>query len=292
MEDKVIDDSRKWIGKAPRPEMELVFGKKFRLSVWETCLMTMNVGEVSRFKVKKVLVMDYPAVAKTLRDTYDPRGKTKKPQTGHMCSMMAMQVDGGLGYDDLNGLMKEPKDLEFIIDLVEVQNPEDYDKETWQMDETEKLDSVPKFKAVGNDLFKADKVNEAAIEYEKALRVLEQLMLREKPREDEWLKLQELQTPLFLNLAQCELKRGDFYAAIERCDQVLDIEPDNVKATFRRAKANFGAWNPKDAKEDFRRVAKLDPTMEKAALADIRRIEEEERKKADEDKQRLKSLFN
>jgi hypothetical protein len=25
---------------------------------------------------------------------------------GHMCSMMAMQMEGGLGYDDLNELMK------------------------------------------------------------------------------------------------------------------------------------------------------------------------------------------
>jgi AH receptor-interacting protein len=43
---KVIDDSRFW----DKP-MELVIGKKFKFEVWETCLKTMVVGEVSSFKV-------------------------------------------------------------------------------------------------------------------------------------------------------------------------------------------------------------------------------------------------
>lgn len=45
-EGKVIDDSRFW----DKP-MELVIGKKFKFEVWETCLKTMAVGEVSSFKV-------------------------------------------------------------------------------------------------------------------------------------------------------------------------------------------------------------------------------------------------
>ena len=55
-----------------------------------------------------MLTYNYPTVAKTLRDTFGHKGKKKckdeKPQ--HMCSMMAMQMEGGLGYDDLNELMK------------------------------------------------------------------------------------------------------------------------------------------------------------------------------------------
>lgn len=46
----VLDDSRKWEGQGP---MEIIVGKKFRFEVWELCLQTMVVGEVSSFKVKK-----------------------------------------------------------------------------------------------------------------------------------------------------------------------------------------------------------------------------------------------
>ena len=33
---------------------------------------------------------------------------------------------------------------------------------------------------------------------------------------------------------------------------------DNVKALYRRARAHVGAWNPEQAKNDFKKVAELD----------------------------------
>ena len=110
----VLDDSRKW-----EKPMELLLGKKFKLEAWELCLKTMRVNEVSSFVVKRTLSCEYPTVAKTLRDTFGHMGKKKDPdkiQRGHMCGMMAMQMEGGLGYDDLNELMKSPQDLEFVLD--------------------------------------------------------------------------------------------------------------------------------------------------------------------------------
>ena len=75
-EDEVLDDSRKW----DKP-MELVFGKKFKLEAWELCLATMRMNEVSSFKVKPIYSAVYPAVAKTLRDTFDKYDrKTGKPK--------------------------------------------------------------------------------------------------------------------------------------------------------------------------------------------------------------------
>ena len=72
--------------------------------MWEVCLQAMAVKEVARFRVKRQLTFNYPTVAKTLRDAFNKgecgSGKPKEPQ--HMCGMMAMQMHGGLGYDDLN----------------------------------------------------------------------------------------------------------------------------------------------------------------------------------------------
>ena len=148
----LLDDSRKWT----KP-MELIFGKKFKLESWEMSLETMRLGEVASFTTKRVYTHSYPLVAKTLRDNFLPgkcKESHKKPAaSSHMCGMMAMQAEGGLGYDDLNLLMKEPEDLEFIFELLTVEQPEDYEKEGWQMDADEKLSSVPQLKAEGNALF-------------------------------------------------------------------------------------------------------------------------------------------
>ena len=104
--------------------------------------------------------------------------KAEKVHKGHMCSMMAMQMEGGLGYDDLNDLMKDPQPLEFIIELLTVENPDEYKKESWQMDADEKLTSVPKLKEEGNKLYSTKQFKEAADKYADALGRLEQLMLR------------------------------------------------------------------------------------------------------------------
>jgi len=55
------------------------------------------------------LVSSYPFVSKTLRDA----GRTSTPSTTHCCT--AQLQKNGTGYDDLNDLLADPKDLEFTI---------------------------------------------------------------------------------------------------------------------------------------------------------------------------------
>lgn len=287
----VLDDSRKWT----KP-MELIFGKKFKLESWEMSIETMRVGEVASFTTKRVYTHSYPIVAKTLRDNFLPKPaghnhKQHKAST-HMCGMMAMQAEGGLGYDDLNLLMKQPEDLEFIMELLSVQQPEDYEKENWQMDADEKLDSVPQLKADGNKMFSSKDYAGASEKYREALGRLEQLMLREKPGEEEWEELLQLKIPLLLNLSQCRLSLSDYYPVIEHCTEVLEKQPQNVKALYRRGKAHVGAWNPKEAKEDFHAVIELDPSLAKSCKKEIVAVELLEKEKDAEDKGKMTKLFN
>ena len=238
----VLDDSRKWDKTGP---MEVIFGKKFKFEVWELCLSTMSVGEVASFMVKKKVILfwnecqttvlfnldfqltyNYPSVAKTLRDSFDPRRTKAKANQQHMCSMMAMQMQGGLGYDDLNELMKAPSDLEFIIELLSVESPEEYEKESWQMNADEKLGSIPQLREEGNSLFKSKEISKASEKYTQALGLLEQLMLREKPNDEEWLKLRDLKLPLLLNLSQCKLSSEEYYTVIEHCTEVIEAQPE------------------------------------------------------------------
>ena len=172
----ILDDSRKW-----EKPMELIIGKKFKLEAWEMCIKTMKSEEVASFLVKRVYACEYPTVAKTLRDTFGHMGKKKDPEKihkGHMCGMMAIQMEGGLGYEDLNELMKNPQDLMFILELLSVELPDEYKKETWQMDANEKLVSLPKLKEDGNKLYGEKQYKDAADKYAEAISRLEQLMLR------------------------------------------------------------------------------------------------------------------
>jgi len=289
-EKTLLDDSRKW----SKP-MEIILGKKFKLESWETSLATMRIGEVASFTTKRMYTHSYPLVAKTLRDNYLPKKEGhdhKKEHKAHMCGMMAMQAEGGLGYDDLNQLMKGPEDLEFVFELLEVEQPEQYEKESWQMDAEEKAASVPALKAEGNALFAARDFEGASEKYRDALGRLEQLMLREKPGEEEWDQLLQLKIPLLLNFSQCKLSNGEYYAVIEHCSEVLQHQPDNVKALFRRGKAHVGAWNPKEAKADFEAVVLLDNSLTKACRKEISDIELLEKMKDKEDKARMTKLFS
>nr|ACO14554.1 AH receptor-interacting protein [Caligus clemensi] len=286
LDGKVLDDSRKW----SKP-MELILGKRFRLEIWETALSTMRIGEIATFKVDKRATYNYPVVAKTLRDTFIPGNNKKKEHRGHTCSMMAMSLEGGLGYDDLNQLIKSPASLEFIMELINAESPDEYEKETWQMDPEEKKNSLGKLKEQGNALFRVKKHKEAMAKYAEAIGRLEQLILREKPQDEPWHELRELKVPFLLNYAQCKLIAKEYYAVIEHCSEVLDIDPDNVKALFRRGKANIGAWSPVEAKSDFTRVSVLEPSLANTCLKEIKDIESLEKEKDFEDKEKLKNIF-
>ncbi|XP_030749312.1 AH receptor-interacting protein isoform X2 [Sitophilus oryzae] len=280
-ENTIIDDSRTLGKKEP---MQIVLGKKFKLEVWEAILQKMALGEVAQFTVDKSLVVEYPFVSKTLRDiAYPDKNKNK-----HSCAM-TLQTEG-IGYDDLNDLLKSPKDLEFIIEIVKVEQPGEYEKETWQMDTDERIDIVPKLKAEGNEQYNKKNYEEASKLYAKAIGLLEQLMLKEKPHDSDWNKLNEQKLPILLNFAQCKLNEEDYYPVITHCTEVLKYD-NNVKAYFRRAKAHIAAWNPKEAKEDLEKVMELDKTLIPLAKKELLKLEDLQKIKNLEDKEKLKNLF-
>lgn len=169
------------------------------------------------------MVSEYPFVSKTLRDQYKP----KEERNHHCCG--AMLQSEGVGYKDLNDLLKYPKKLEFIVELIKVESPEEYSKESWQLTEDEKLKMVPVLRERGNIAFKNKDYTVAVDHYATAIGYLEQLCLKEKPNDDEWNKLQKLKVPLLLNFSQCKLYEEDYYAVIEHCTSVLKIEEGMFK---------------------------------------------------------------
>ncbi|XP_022920271.1 AH receptor-interacting protein [Onthophagus taurus] len=281
-EKTVLDDSRK-MGK--RNPLELIIGKKFKLEVWEVILQKMAIREVAEFLVDKSLVLQYPFISKTLRDIDRPPEQRKS----HFCSM-TIQTEG-VGYDDLNELIKKPQDLIFTIDLVDVQQPDSYNKEIWQMSEDERIKLVPELKEKGNDAYKKKNFGIAAEMYSQAIGILEQFMLKEKPYDTEWNELNLQKNIILLNFAQCKLIQEDFYAVIEHCTTVLKTDPNNVKALFRRGKAHIGAWNPKDAQDDLNKVLELDQSLSNAVKKELQCLEDMIKVKNIQDMNKLKNLF-
>lgn len=66
---------------------------------------------------------------------------------------------------------------------------------------------------------------------------------------------------------------------------------DNAKAYFKRAKAHAAVWNEREAREDFLRVAHLDPSMAAAVKKELKQLGERMRKKHVEDQKRYQGLF-
>lgn len=64
-----------------------------------------------------------------------------------------------------------------LIELLSVINSDEYEKELWQMTESEKLDYIPMLREKGNEEFRKKNYDVAAEKYRTAIGILEQLML-------------------------------------------------------------------------------------------------------------------
>ncbi|XP_050684545.1 AH receptor-interacting protein isoform X1 [Leptidea sinapis] len=276
-----IDDSRK-IGK--KEPMVLVIGHKFKLEVWESIVQLMAIGEVASFTVEKELVYSYPFVSKTLRELGQEQHRIK-----HTCTM-TLQTEG-IGYTDLDELISNPCNLEFIIELLKVERSDEYEKDLWQLSIQERLKLVPELKMKGNELYAKKKFNEAEDNYTQALGILEQLMIRERKTDDEWIAFNAVKLPILLNYAQCKLIKGDYYSVIQHCNTILEYEPENEKALYRRGKAHVGAWNPDQAEEDFLKLKAINPLMTAIVDNELENIRLLRKQKAEQDMKAMKKLF-
>lgn len=101
----------------------------------------------------------------------------KEQQQHHHCCGMMLQ-NQGLGYKDLDSLLAKSSDLEFTLELLSVQLPEQYDKESWQMADDEKLQKVGDLRNEGNASYKKQEYAKAEECYRMAVGLIEQLMLK------------------------------------------------------------------------------------------------------------------
>ncbi|XP_042681297.1 aryl-hydrocarbon-interacting protein-like 1 [Centrocercus urophasianus] len=280
----VIDDSRE----AGMP-MEIIVGKMFKIEIWETLLCSMRTGEVAEFWCDAIHTGMYALVSKGMRRIAEGRDPLEGQK--HRCGMGNMFDYHSTGYDDLDELQRTPQPLIFVMELFRVEEPSAYKRDTWAMSKEEKLAAVPVLHSEGNRLVLQKDFQRAAEKYQEAVICLRNLQAKEKPWEEGWLKLESLVTPLVLNYCQCQLELGEYYEVLEHTTELLQKHNDNAKAYFKRAKAHAAVWNEREAREDFLRVAHLDPAMAAAVKKELKLLGERMRKKHVEDRKRYQGLF-
>ena len=212
-------------------------------------------------------------------------GKELDHREQHQCGYSRMMH--GSPNPDLDELMTHRPMMAFEFELLQVDSPGSYKQEAWAMSDSEKLDLVPKLKEEGNTLYRSGDYVPAAGKYFEAISYLEQLGVKEKPQSDIWNEIMQKKVPLLLNYCQCKLLMKEYLVVIKHTTQVLEFEPDNVKALFRRGKAYSASWYEEEAKQDFGRVVELDPTLKKTVDKELRELNERMQEKTKEERKRL-----
>lgn len=80
----------------------------------------------------------------------------------------------------------------------------------------------------------------------------------------------------------------EYYSVIEHAKTILEFEPNNIKALYRRAKAHKALFNINEAKDDFNKVISLDEKMKQTCLNELNEFEKQIKVKNETDKQLFK----
>ncbi|XP_078156328.1 70 kDa peptidyl-prolyl isomerase-like [Carex rostrata] len=132
----------------------------------------------------------------------------------------------------------------------------DKEKESWDMNTSEKIEAAGKKKEEGNALFKAGKIARASKRYEKAAKYIE---YDSSFSDEEKQQSKALKISCKLNNAACKLKLREYKEAEKLCTKVLEMESTNVKALYRRAQAYIQLADFDLAELDIKRALEIDP---------------------------------
>ena len=121
-----------------------------------------------------------------------------------------------------------------------------------QMTEGGSWDIIQNLKTDGNNCYKESAFTDAIERYGNAL----ELLLRYKENNS---GCNELHAQILCNRALCSMRLGNFEKAIEDCSETLTIQPNSVKAFYRRAKCYEITGKLELACRDIRRAKVLNP---------------------------------
>ncbi|KAE9599730.1 hypothetical protein Lal_00045764 [Lupinus albus] len=152
----------------------------------------------------------------------------------------------------LQGDTTTNKFLYYEVELVDFVK----EKPFWKMDTQEKMEACERKKHDGNLLFKTENYSSACKKYEQAIRCIE---FDHSFSDDEKRRANTLRLSCNLNKAACKLKLGEYSEASRLCTKVLEKDPLNVKALYRRCQAYLKTSDLEKAEADIKRALIIDP---------------------------------
>lgn len=118
--------------------------------------------------------------------------------------------------------------------------------------DNKKLTIATHHKSIGVELFKIKRNKDAFYRFSKAFKIL-------KCIDNENDDVKNLIINLYNNMAQCHLLERNFVTVVELCSKLLEFDPENVKALYRRGNAYFELNQFSVSSEDFTKVLELEP---------------------------------
>lgn len=90
-------------------------------------------------------------------------------------------------------------------------------------------------------------------------------------------ELRKLKLTMYLNIAACNIKTKDYEAAVASCNEALKLDPYNVKALYRRARAvalpiNSGVEEFRAAIADLKQISEVIDPAHAPRLRELRRL--------------------
>ena len=188
------------------------------------------------------------------------------------------------------------------IDLLPLEQPDEYKLCTWALSDKEILEELPKLDDTAIFLYHRGNFGGAADAYRKALDSLDQIWLKERPHTTKWKILQEMKVPLQLNYAQCKFCLREYDEVVTLTTSVLEFDRDNAEALFQRADAHLSMYNLVQARRDYERVIMQKSTLAETAesqLTELKKavqafVEDEKRKLVEEERSRrlMRQLYH
>uniref|UniRef100_A0A8C1NFL6 Aryl hydrocarbon receptor interacting protein-like 1 n=1 Tax=Cyprinus carpio TaxID=7962 RepID=A0A8C1NFL6_CYPCA len=172
-----------------------------------------------------------------------------------------------------------------------VQQPSEYDRESWALNDEERLKTVPMLHGQGNKLFKQGRYDDATLKYKEAIMCIKNVQTKEKAWEAPWLRLEKMVNTLTLNYCQCLLRMEEYYEVIEHTTDIINQHPGAMKAFYLSGKANMEVWNEAEARDDFLRVLDLDPGMKKTIKKELAVLKMRMELKNEEDRLKYRGMF-
>jgi len=133
------------------------------------------------------------------------------------------------------------------------------------------LGAVDALRKTGNEAFELNQVKRASTSYMRAIRLLENANLK---NEYEEIEMKKSALKLYLNMALMDLKEAKSGRACKHARKALEIEPKNVKALYRLARALHQLGDLESAKKEIWKAHRYSPGNEEV-MKEMRQLDNE-----------------